>query len=395
MSVDLRVKIAGIEFKNPIFVAAGGQTRDAETILKSGEHGVAAVMTKTIVPQTANDVLPCFVPVEGGFINCVFGSSLSADDWFAREFPMMKKGEAKIIANLAGYFPQQTAEIAAKAEKAGAHMIELPTVCCHMKEILEAMFPDLNMEAPEVLDPKPYAETIKAVKSAVNIPVVAKFSGIFLNNLVEWALAAEEAGIDAIACADAIGPALAIDVKTGEPYLGGPRGVGGLTGKALKPLAMRMVLEASMATKVPVIGVGGISSGEDVIEYLMAGATAVGVTTSGHFDGYKAYKRIIAEVETFMQEHGYSSIAEITGLTHKRLQERKENKTHVITEAKVPEVDEDLCTSCRKCKAPCIYEAISFNGSSCPEFDEKKCFGCGLCVRVCPENALSQNYFTR
>jgi dihydroorotate dehydrogenase len=165
MAVDLTTDFCGLVFENPIIVAAGAHGREGETMREVSASGVAAVCTKTIVSQTATDVLPCFTKVRSGMINSVFGSDKSAEYWFGEGIKRASEVQARVIANLAGFTPEQGAELASKAEEAGA---------------------------------------------------------------------------DGIGCSDALGPALSIDIKTGQPTLGGPRGMGGLTGPGIMPITLRM-----------------------------------------------------------------------------------------------------------------------------------------------------------
>jgi dihydroorotate dehydrogenase len=227
-------------------VAAGVHGRDGKTIAETSRAGVAAVCTKTIVSQPAKDVLPCFVKVEGGMLNSVFGTDRTAEYWFTEGIQTAKGGDALVIANLAGFTPEESAELALKAEKAGADMIELPTHCPHMGEILNAMFPGLNYPEPKLTDVEPMKRAVRLMKRAVKVPVIVKLSGTFAHIVKEWAVAVKEAGADAIACSDAFGPAIAIDIRTGRPRLGGPRGGAGLTGPAIKPLVLRMVLDIAL-----------------------------------------------------------------------------------------------------------------------------------------------------
>lgn len=188
--------------------------------------------------------------------------------WFERESPRAKEAGIPIIASLAGLNLAKAADLARRAVAAGADMIEMPTVCPHMGEILEAMFPGMTMPPPEVHDAAPYEANVRAVKEVIDVPVIAKFSALFHANVVQWTTAVEEAGADAIACADAFGPAIKINIESGEPSLGGPRGAGGLTEPALKPITLRMILEMAQHVSIPLIGVGGISRAEDAIECL-------------------------------------------------------------------------------------------------------------------------------
>ena len=388
---NITTEFCGISFANPIIIPAGVHGRSGKVIREIGESGVAGICTKTIVSQSAPDVLPCFVKVKSGMLNSVFGSDRQAEYWFTEGLKEAKKGKAKLIANLAGFTPDEAASLAVKACDCGADIIEIPTHCPHMGEILLAMFPGMPYQEPKLTDFTPMQETVRKVKEKVSVPVVVKLSGTFSHITREWARAVKEAGADGIACSDALGPGLAVDIATGEPLLGGPRGVGGLTGPAILPITLRMVLEIAMEIDLPIVGVGGVSSAEDVLQYIMAGATLVGVCTAGHLSGPLKYSSIIKDLSKIMDKHGFSSLEEIKGLTLKRLKEREKNGKLAWTKPIVPLVDEKLCTACGICEKVCAYEAITIPKKAVVE--GSKCIGCGLCVTSCPVNAFTQKYY--
>jgi ferredoxin len=185
---------------------------------------------------------------------------------------------------------------------------------------------------------------------------------------------------------------LSINIGNGEPWLGGPRGVGGLTGPAIKPIVLRMVMEVATTVDVPVVGTGGISGWTDAIEYFMAGATAVGMTTVGHLRGMHAYQKILTGIENFLEDKGFSSVEDIRGLTIKRIEERRINDRMTITEPVVPSVT-DICNGCGLCVRVCIFDAIELVDKVLT-INEEKCYGCGLCVNVCGrEGSLVMPYF--
>ncbi len=391
MTVDLATSFCGLDFKNPVLVPASAHGRDGKTIKEISRSGVAAICTKTIVSRPARDVLPCFVSVKAGMLNSVFGSDKSAQYWFTEGIKEAREGKSRVIANLAGFTPEEAAELALRAEKAGADMIEVPTHCPHMGEILNAMFPEMSFPEPKLTDVEPMKQSVRYIKSAVKVPVVVKLSGTFSHIVREWARGVKESRADGIACSDALGPALSIDIKTGQPGLGGPRGVGGLTGPAIMPISLRMVLDIAQTVDLPIIGVGGVSTASDVIEYLMAGATLVGVCTAGHINGPERYSEIIHDLGGLLSEIGFFSPAEVRGLTLKRIEERKEKNWVAVIEPVAASVNEDLCTACGKCEQVCVYHAARVNDKS--HIDSDRCTGCGLCVSICPVNAITQGYY--
>jgi dihydroorotate dehydrogenase subfamily 1 len=391
MAIELATRFCGLKFKNPVVVPAGVHGRDGPTIREVSRSGVAALSTKTIVSQPAPDVLPCFIKVGAGMLNSVFGSDRPAEYWFTEGIQEAKRGEALVIANLAGFTPEEAAALAARAEAAGADLIEVPTHCPHMGEILNAMFPGLNYPEPKLTDVAPMQAAVRLIKRSVKLPVVVKLSGTFSHIVKEWAMGVKEAGADGIACSDSLGPALSIDVRTGQPRLGGPRGVGGLTGPAVMPITLRMVLDIAQTVDLPIIGVGGIASARDALEYLMAGATLVGVCTAGHMNGPARYAKIIAELPKLLAELGYDSLEEARGLALKRIRERREKKLAAVTAPVPPVVDPEVCNGCGRCEEVCAYGAARLNGKA--KIEPAACIGCGLCVSVCPVDAIWQEYY--
>jgi dihydroorotate dehydrogenase subfamily 1 len=413
MAIDLTTEFCGIRFRNPLIVPAGAHGRDGETIRSVSTSGVAGVCTKTIVSQPARDVLPCFVKVGAGMLNSVFGSDRPAEYWFSEGIREAKRGDAVVIANLAGFTPEEAGELAARAEAAGADMIEVPTHCPHMGEILNAMFPGMNYPEPKLTDLEPMKQSLRAIKARVRIPVIVKLSGTFSHIVGEWARGVRDAGADGIGCSDALGPALSIDIRTGQPKLGGPRGVGGLTGPAIMPITLRMVLEIAQNVDLPIVGVGGVASARDVVEYLMAGATLVGVCTAGHLGGPERYGKILADLEELLAELGAESPGDVRGLTLRRIRERAEKGLVAVTDPVPAVVDTEVCNGCGLCEKVCVYAAARMTGDggrrtggarSAPGvragarrdvavIDPETCVGCGLCVSVCPVDAIAQSYY--
>jgi dihydroorotate dehydrogenase subfamily 1 len=392
--VNLSTKFCGLKFKNPIIIPAGVHGRNGEVIKAISRSGVSAICTKTIVPQPAPDVLPCFTRLSNrsGMLNSVFGSDKTSEYWFTEGISKAKEGNAYVFANLAGYYPEQTAELAQKAETAGADLIITPTHCPHMGEILNAMYPEMNYQEAVLEDTAGMTATVKAIKASVKIPVVVKLSGSHNHLTPQWATAVKESGADGIGVSDAFGPALAIDTKTGQPMLGGPRGIGGLTGPAIMPLVLRMVLETAMSVDLPILGVGGVTSADDALQFIMAGASLVGIVTSGHIDGPSRYTKIIDNLKILLERNNISSPEEVRELTVRRIRERKENNQTAVIQPITPEVDIELCNGCEKCISACAYDAMYMVNKKA-KINSEDCIGCGLCKSICPTRAISQEYY--
>jgi dihydroorotate dehydrogenase subfamily 1 len=388
--MSISVSFKGITLKNPVIVTAGEHGRDGKTIREVAESGVGAITTKTITNYPFPDPLPCYAKINNGFLNIVLSAVHPSAQWFEKELNEAKKGGVPVIVNLAGASPDEAADLAKKAEEAGADMIELPTHCPHLAENIEAQVPDMKIPPPEIYDPKPFYETVKAVRSATSLPLIGKLSAIFHLTNLKWVEAGMKGGLDAIEVADTLGPVMLIDINTGQPKLGGPRGFGALSGGALKPLTLRMVFEIAQNFDITLIGSGGISTWKDAVEYIMAGAHMVGVCTVGHLKGLKAYTQIIKGLKRYCEENSVS-LDDIRGLAVKKVRERRERGLQAIIKPIPPEVIEDKCNACKVCEKSCIYGAITV--SDIIHINDELCYGCGLCADVCPTSALEMQYY--
>ena len=360
---DMTVEMLGMRFRNPVLPAAGPTVWNGEALCRCAEGGAGALVSKTISDVAAEVPHPNMAEVAGGFLNTELWSEFPPEQWFDREFAIAREAGLPLIVSM-GYTAAQIAKIAPRV-KPFADAIELSTH--YLGD-----------------DPRPMMEAIDAAKSATGLPVFTKLSPT--RDMREAALAAKEGGADGIAAINSFGPTLAIDVETGQPWMGSAEGYGWMSGTALKPLAVRCVYDVARAVDLPILGVGGIARGVDVIEMVMAGAWAVQVCTAAILRGPGVYGKIAGEVEAWLDAHGYSSLTEIRGMAITRMKERT-----VRTGAVPPTLDVDLCTGCRLCEISCVYDAIKVVDKKAV-LDAEKCWGCGLCVTRCKPRALSMRY---
>ncbi len=393
--VDLSIEIAGLKFKNPIMNAACPVSRDAEAMKILIDNGVGGVVAKTISVEPAIVPRPSMAVVDRGigrvfvlktirpgeikiasmpssnyrfiygFLNAELWSDIPAEHYFEREYPLAidyaRKHNVVFIASI-GYKPEELALLGPKCVKAGVDAIEFSTHYIGR-------------------DYRPVVEAAKALRESVDIPIFAKLSP-FTPDIPVLVKELEKAGVDGIVATNTAGPALHIDIETGKPIVGGPNGYGWLSGPALKPLALAIVAEIAKNTKLPVIGVGGISSGRDVIEYFMVGATAVQICTAALVEGPSVYRRIINEVEEWLKRHGYQHILDIHRYALKYLKPEP-----LRTYAKPPVVDTRKCIGCGFCEQVCNYDAVHVVEGKAV-VDIMKCYGCGLCTSICPTRAI-------
>ncbi len=360
--VNLSTEFCGIRLSNPVMPAAGPPIRDGQAAIEAAKGGAGAIVTKTISAQGAKVPRPCMAePFRGGFLNTELWSELDPEIWLAAEYPLVREVGLPIIAGL-GYTEDDIRQL-------------VPQV---------APFADAFELSTHYLggDTSPVERAIKAAKESCDLPIFVKLSPQV--DIPTFARAAEKAGADGIVLINSFGPCLDIDLKTGKSVMGSDTGYGWLSGKAIFPLALRCVYQAAQAVDIPIIGVGGISSGTDAIKMIMAGAVAVQTCTAAILEGPTVYGRIVKEMESYMEKAGYQSLQDFHGLALK-------NKPETATMNPVtPQVDSEACTACGICARSCAYQAITLEKIAF--IDADKCFGCGLCVTRCPRGAIVHNW---
>lgn len=296
---DLSVEICGLKWRNPVVPAAGPNVRDGKRVVECVAGGAGAALSKTISVDAAPVPMPHMAEVRGGFINTELWSELPPERWFAAEFAICRAAAdaagIPLVCSL-GYSGSEIAQLAPRMNGI-ADALELSTH--YLGE-----------------DPRPMIEAIDAAKQGFHGPVWVKMSPLG-REMRAAAAAAKAAGADGIVATNSFGPTFGLDVDTGYPLLGGDNGYGWLSGPAIKPLSLRCVYDIAATVDLPVIGVGGISRGEDAIEFIMAGAWAVGVCTAAIMRGNDVYGKIAEEMSAWLDAHGYASVNEIRGMAHR------------------------------------------------------------------------------
>jgi Pyruvate/2-oxoacid:ferredoxin oxidoreductase delta subunit len=228
-----------------------------------------------------------------------------------------------------------------------------------------------------------------AKKGGGGIPVIAKLSMITFEP-VEMGLAAKKAGADAISYMDSMGNVYKFDVNTGKSFMGSLTSYGRISGATLKPFMIYGVANLARATGLPIIGIGGIMSGEDAVETIMAGAQAVQVCTAIILNGHEFFGSLNNQLESFMRKKGYRKLDDFRGIALKNVVEREE-KGHEIYKPNNPKVDKDKCISCGLCIMACPWNALHFVEKKAT-VNTDLCYGCSLCTSLCPTKALSIHY---
>jgi len=300
----VEVELCGIKMENPTMLAAGILGSTASSLNWAAKSGAGAVVTKSFgLNANKGYSNPTTVEVTGGVINAI-GLSNPGVENFQSELKKLD-GTVPSVASIYGANPDEFSKIASQIQE-DVDAIELNVSCPHAMSGCGAAIGQ---------DPILTSTIVSAVKEAVNVPVFVKLTPN-VTDIVEVALSAEEAGADAITLINSLGPGMRIDIKTGKPILSNR--FGGMSGPAIKPVAVRCVYDVFDAVEIPIIGVGGIRNYEDVLEFIYAGANCVQIGTSIMYDGMEIFGKVVEGLEDFMEEMGYKKLEEMVGIAHKQ-----------------------------------------------------------------------------
>ncbi|AJC71706.1 dihydroorotate dehydrogenase [Thermococcus guaymasensis DSM 11113] len=296
--VSLEVELFGIRFENPLILASGINDKVPEQWIRAHEEEAGGVVTKSIgiEPRKGYDN-PTIVELPYGLINAM---GLPNPGW--KGFLEMVEGytfDFPLIVSIFGGTPEEFAFLAEKLSDV-ADAFELNLSCPHAK--------GYGMEIGQ--KPENVYEVVKAVKDATDKPVIAKLTPN-IDDITKLGLAAEKAGADAVSAINTL-KAIAIDVYARKPILSNQ--VGGYSGPGVKPVALRAVYDLARTLDIPVIGIGGITTWQDAVEFLLAGASALQIGTVVSLRGWKVFREINEGIRTYLESEGFSSMREIVGL---------------------------------------------------------------------------------
>ncbi len=301
---DLRVDLGRIQLKNPVMTASGtfGYGAEYEEFFPVSELG--AVVVKGVAPwQSHGNPTPRVAEVTSGMLNAIGLQGPGIEKFLHDEhyMPFLRKSEATTIVNIWGKKIEDYCEVARRLDEdsEGIAALEINVSCPNVKEGGIAFGTDTKM----------MGKVVSAVRKATGLPLITKLSPN-VTKIADFAKAAEDAGSDMVSLINTI-PAMAIDIETFRPKIANV--TGGFSGPAIKPIAVRMVYEAAHAVRIPVIGMGGITTGEDAVEFLLAGAKAVAVGTAIFADPMAPVK-VIRGINDYLDRKGFKSVNDIIGL---------------------------------------------------------------------------------
>lgn len=297
--MNTSVKIAGVEFKNPVMTGSGTFGSGMEYGEFVDLNKLGAVVTKGVanVPWPGNPT-PRIAEVYGGMLNAIGLQNPGIDVFMERDIPFLQQYDTKVIVNVCGKSIADYVEVVEKLADKPVDMLEINVSCPNVKEGAIAFG-----QKKEALE-----EITAEIKKHAKQPIIMKLSPN-VTDIGEMAKAAEAAGADAISLINTL-TGMKIDIHRRKFALANK--TGGMSGPAIKPIAVRMVYQAAHAVNIPIIGMGGILSGEDAIEFMMAGATAVSVGAANFFDPY-SMEKVIAGIEEYMTKYGVEDINELIG----------------------------------------------------------------------------------
>ncbi|MEE8113998.1 MAG: dihydroorotate dehydrogenase [Nitrososphaerales archaeon] len=302
--VDISVAISSLKLENPTLLASGILGISPKTFMRIKKSGAGGIVTKSIGLEPNDGYsAPTLVEVEGGYLNAMglpnpgceaFSEELREADWL----------DMPIIVSVFGSSPEELAKIVDSFEDTPCQAYELNLSCPHVS----------NVGVEVGSDPRSVYELTSAIKQKSKKPLFVKVTPM-VPDVIEIAKAAEEAGADGITAVNTM-KGMVIDLKIGRPIL--HNRVGGLSGPALKPVAIRCVYELYKSLNIPIIGCGGVTTWEDAIEFFMVGATAVQVGTAIAGRDLIVFQEIVDGIIKYLEEKGHDDLKGIIGIAHKR-----------------------------------------------------------------------------
>ena len=298
--INLSVKIAGIKLKNPVMVASGtfGYGEEYAKYIDLNKLGAIVVKGLSLTPREGNPP-PRIVETSAGMLNSIGLQNIGIDSFINEKLPFLEKFDTKVIVNFFGDSIDEYCEVAKKVDSvSGIHGLEMNISCPNKKEgwLEFGTNPDLAFRV------------VSAVRKNTKLPLIVKLSPN-VTDITVIAKAVSDAGADAVSLINTLS-GMAIDIKTRKPKLANI--IGGLSGPAIKPVALKMVWQVAKTIKLPIIGVGGIMTYEDAIEFMIAGASAVQIGTANFIDPASSEK-IIDGLKLYCEQNSIRNINEIAG----------------------------------------------------------------------------------
>lgn len=361
--MNLSTSLSKINFENPLMPASGPLVGDSKKMKVISDFGVGGIVTKTISSKGAEVVRPCIFGGQDFIMNAELWSEYDPQIWIDKFLPEIKAEINKPLFVSVGYSKEDMDYLIPKLDKY-ADAFEIST---------HYVGKDLTT----------IKETLVTIRKHTKKPVYMKMSP-HIPDPIGFAKMVIENGGNGVVAINSLGPTMNIDIASRKVLIGNKEGEVWTSGPVIKPLALALVSKIKKAVpQCEIIGVGGIASAEDVMEFLLAGANVVQMLSAAMLKGKDLYKKIIDDLPGVLEKYGFNSIEEVIN-TKLQTGDVKYNPMY-------PSVNYDKCVNCRLCENICPYFAISSPNNKVV-VDKTKCFGCGLCESRCPKKAI-ENVF--
>lgn len=302
---DISTKICSVRLRNPTVLPAGILGVTAASLIRVERSGAGAVTTKSIGPvKRAGHKNPVVVEIGDSILNAVGLSCPNLDESIDELKKILKKSSIPVIASFYGRTIEEFGEVAGKISEVKPDFLEANISCPNTEDEFGKPFGTNATLAAKITE---------TLKDSTKIPLIVKLTPN-VPDIKEIARSVEEAGADCISAINTLGPGMVIDIETGKPVLSNK--FGGISGPLIKPVAIRCVYEIYETVEIPIIGIGGIKNGNDAVEMIMAGASAVGIGTAIWKRGIDVFDKVCKELEEFMQLHNYSNLDKLIGNAH-------------------------------------------------------------------------------
>lgn len=388
MAVDLSINFCGVKYPNPFVLAAAPPTDSAEMVARAFEAGWGGAVLKTT--SVESEEVSLVYPMMAGLdyedkrlialenIDLISEHHIDVVEknvrWLKKEYP-----DRVVAASIMGKEKEHWQELVRRLEEAGVDLIECSFSCPHG-------MPEKGMGSTIGQDPELTERTARWVKEAAKrVPVVIKLTPQ-IADITAAAKAVKRSGADGVTAINTLKSLVGIDLDTFVPYpnVNGLSTFGGLSGPAVKPVALRCVAEIAQAVDIPIAATGGITTWQDAAEFLLVGARNLQLCTVVMRSGFRVIDDLIEGLSFYLEEKGMSSVEELVGkslpyiVTHSKL-----SRAHKVRAS----IDRSLCTKCDVCYLACRdggHQAIELDNQRYPVVDEDKCFGCAMCAAACP-----------
>lgn len=389
--IDLTTEICGIKLENPFLLSSSIVGSRYEMCKRAFDYGWAGVCTKTICMMPINESSPRFSALKDfdssfiGFKNIEQLSEYSLEENMNMIRKLKKEYPSKvIIASIMGRDENEWKTLAQEVTKAGADIIELNFSCPNMKH--KGTGSDVGQN-PDLVE-----EYTRVVRNSTNIPILAKMTPNITDMRIP-AIAAKKGGANGISAINTIKSITNVDLDTliPEPQVNGKSSLGGYSGRAVKPIALRYISEMTTCNDLNDMyfsGIGGIYTFRDALEFMLLGCSSVQLTTAVMEYGYRIIDDLILGLKVYMKEKNYSNVSDFIGMSKNNLINNDKLDKETI---EFPKFNYDKCIGCGRCHISCRdggHNAIKFDEKRKPILDASKCVGCQLCKLVCPSSAI-------